>query len=461
MIPITGRRHVIRSLVGGSILMPAILAHLLEKHVRAVDRDGALDPLAPKPPHFAPRAQRVIFLFMSGGVSHLDTFDPKPRLVADATAGSRAPNGRSYLRPYWEFRPRGQSGIEVSSLFPHLAGCVDDLCLIRSMRGQHNDHFQATLGIHTGSVSVSRPSLGSWVSYGLGTENQNLPSFIVLAPLLSYAGSQVFSADFLPGCHQGTRVLAGPEPIPNLVRRAPSGRVQAAELALLDQLNRRHLLDSRGSEAALAARMQLYDTAFGMQMAAPEALELGRESDATLRLYGLERGSTQKFGWQCLVARRLIERGVRFVELIDSGSSNNWDSHSDMRAQEPLARNVDRPIAGLLADLKGRGLLDDTLVVWTTEFGRTRWIDGPTGRSHHNAAYCSWLAGGGVRGGVVHGKTDDHGARIVEDEVHVHDLHATILHLLGLDHQRLTFRHAGRDFRLTDVHGRVVHEILA
>jgi hypothetical protein len=448
---------MIRSLVGGSLLMPGIIAQLLADEARGDEAD----PLAPRAPHFPARARRVIFLYMSGGVSHMDTFDPKPRLIADAGKPvSNRPGARPYLGPFWEFKPRGESGTEVSELFPNIAGCVDDLSLIRSMHGDHNDHFQATLGVHTGSVSVARPSLGSWVSYGLGTVNRNLPSYVVLAPQLPYAGSQVWSADFLPGCHQGTRVLAGPEPVLDLNRRSPSLSVQEAELALLDRINRRHQHD-RPAESALAARIRSFETAFGMQQAMPEVLDLSRETAATLSLYGLERGSTRGFAWQCLVARRMVERGVRFVELIDSGTTRNWDSHSDMKAHEPLARNVDRPIAGLLRDLKSRGMLDDTLVVWTTEFGRTPHTDGPTGRSHQATAYSSWLAGGGIKGGIVHGKTDDYGARVVEDGVHVHDFHATILHLLGFDHERLTFRHAGRDFRLTDVAGRVVEEILA
>jgi hypothetical protein len=450
------RRQIVRSLVCGSILMPGVFAQLLADAAGAAD-----DPLAPKAPHFPGRAKRVIFLFMTGGVSHLDSFDPKPRLFADAGKPTvKAANGRSFLPPLWEFRPRGQSGIEVSELFPHIAECVDDICLVRSMHGDHNDHFQATLGIHTGSVSFARPSVGSWVSFGLGTHNRNLPSFVVLAPQLPYAGSQVWSSDFLPACHQGTRVLAGSDPIPNLIRRAPTGELQQMELSLLERINRKHL-GTRPAEPALEARIRSFETAFGMQREMPDVIDLSQESDATLKLYGLTRGSTAGFGWQCLIARRMAERGVRFIELIDVGASRNWDAHADMHTHEPLARNVDQPIAGLLKDLKQRGMLDETLVVWTTEFGRTPFTDGPRGRSHHAAAYSSWLAGGGVKGGFVYGRTDDYGGKVVENPVHVHDFHATILHLLGFDHERLTFRHSGRDFRLTDVHGRVVRDLLA
>jgi hypothetical protein len=439
------------------MLLPGIIAHLLADEARAADETN---PLAPKAPHFPAKAKRVIFLYMSGGVSHMDSFDPKPRLLADAENGVLAPGGRPYMKPLWEFKPNPRCGAEVSDLFPYVRDVMDDICLIRSMRGDHNDHFQATMGVHTGSVTFKRPSIGSWVSYGMGTVNQNLPSFVVLAPQLPYAGSQVWDSDFLPGPHSGTRVMAGTEPIPDLTRRSPSPKIQELELGLLDRFNRKHL-KRHPSDSVLAARIKSFETAYGMQREMPEVLDLSKETDSTLKLYGLERGSSKGFAWQCLVARRLIERGVRFVELIDVGASNNWDAHDNMKSHGPLARNVDQPIAGLIKDLKSCGLLEDTLVVWTTEFGRTPVTDGPTGRSHHNSAFSSWLAGAGVKGGLVYGKTDDYGGKVVENEVHVHDFHATILHLLGFDHTKLTFRHAGRDFRLTDVHGNVVKEILA
>ena len=454
------RRTVVRSLAAGSILLPGIIQNVLADEAKG-NYAGGVNPLAPRAPHFPAKAKRVIFMYMSGGVSHMDSFDPKPRLFADGGKPMNGkPGGRPYLKPFWDFKPGGSCGTEVSDLFPYVRECMDDVCLIRSMHGDHNDHFQATLGIHTGSVSFARPSIGSWVSYGLGTDNQNLPSFVVLAPYLPYCGSQVWSSDFLPGCHQGTRVLAGPEPIPDLGRRAPTQSIQEMELGLLDQFNRKHQV-GREANPALAARIKSFETAFGMQQSMPGVLDLSKESDSTLAMYGLERGGTKGFAWQCIMARRLIENGVRFVELIDTGSSNNWDSHDNMRRHGPLAKNVDQPIAGLLKDLKQRGLLEDTLVVWTTEFGRTPFTDGPTGRSHHKDAFSSWLAGAGVKPGMVFGKTDEYGAKVVEDGVHVHDFHATILHLLGFNHEKLTFRHAGRDFRLTDVSGRVVNEILA
>jgi hypothetical protein len=459
--------------VGGSLLMPAILSELLAEGQAAPARDA--DPLAPKPPRFRARAKHVIFLNMSGGVSHVDSFDYKPRLFTDHNKPYRvpprmleafAPDNRSvekyFKRPQWDFKRRGRSGLWISELFPYIAECADDLCLIRSMRNDHPDHFQATLGIHTGSVTFPRPSVGSWVSYGLGTANRNLPSFIVLAPQLPYAGGEVWASNFLPGCHQGTRVVPGPEPMPNVRRRQPAAGLQEMELGLTQALNRRHLA-GRGDDPALAARIRSFETAFGMQAAAPEAFDLTREADATLRLYGLKRGDMHGFGWQCLVARRLVERGVRFVELIDTGASNNWDSHGDMVEHGRLARNVDRPMAGLLRDLKQRGLLAETLVVWTTEFGRSPFntAKDAKGREHHAEAFASWMAGGGVRGGLSYGVSDDYGCTVEADEVHIHDFHATILYLLGLDHERLTYRHAGRDFRLTDVAGRVVHEVVA
>ncbi len=453
------RRQLLRSLFSGSIMMPAVFAHLLAADGRAMEL-GEDNPLAPKRPHFTPKAKRVIFIYLPGGFSHVDSFDYKSKLIEDANKGRLYQGRRVLLAPLWEFKPRGKSGTMISDLFPHIAECADEVCVINSLRGDHNDHYQATLGIHTGSVTFKRPSIGSWVSYGLGTENQNLPSFVVLAPQLPYAGTQVWDADFLPAVHQGTRVVAGEEPVPNLNRRSPSAKIQEAELSLLERFNLRHQR-SRAHDSELAARIKTYETAFGMQQEMPEVLDLSKETEATLKLYGLERGQRTGFGWQCLVARRMAERGVRFIELIDVGASKNWDAHSDMKSHQPLARNVDKATAGLLKDLKSRGMLDETLVVFTTEFGRTPTAEGDYGRGHHCYAYSSWLAGGGIKGGIVYGKTDDYGMKIAEDEVHVHDFHATILHCLGFDHTKLTFRHGGRDFRLTDVHGSVVKAILA
>jgi hypothetical protein len=438
--------------MGGSLVLPGIISDLLAKGAESVFGN----PLAPHLPHYEPKAKRVIFLYMSGGVSHLESFDYKPKLAADA---GKQYKGRTLLGPQFKFRKYGQSGIEVSELFPHMSQCVDDLCVIRSLKVEHFEHFQATTGIHTGSWTVKRPSIGSWISYGLGTENQNLPSFVVLAPYLPYAGTQSWDADFLPAVHQGTRVQPGEEPVRDLKRRSPTLEIQEAELDLLARFNRKHQ-QARSEDSRLAARIRSFETAFGMQNSMPEVLDFSKETDATLQLYGLERGSKKGFAWQCLVARRMAERGVRFVELIDSGSTNNWDSHGNMQEHVPRAKNVDQAIAGLLIDLKSRGMLDDTLVVFTTEFGRTPHTDGPTGRSHHPHVFSSWLAGGGVKGGMVYGESDDYGYDVAKDLVHAHDFHATILHLLGLDHERLTYRYAGRDFRLTDVHGEIVKPLL-
>lgn len=430
------------------------------------------DPLAPRDPHFPARAKNVIFLFMTGGVSHVDTFDPKPALTRDHGKEIKADHPeiqdrpgyeRIYLkRPQWTFSHHGKCGTEVSELFPHVGRCVDDIAVIRSMHTSHSNHYNATLGMHTGSYAFARPSLGSWISYGLGTMNRNLPGFVVIAPKQTYAGSQVYANDFLPAAHQGTFVMPGAQPVANVSPRVPTNR-QALELAALREINQNHLDSRGGKDPLLEARLRTFETAFGMQMAVPEAFDFSRESEATLRSYSLKPGQTSGFGWQCLAARRLVERGVRFVELIDTGSSGNWDAHGDMMSHVGLAKNVDQPIAALLQDLKQRGLLDETLVVWTSEFGRTPFNNtaDAKGREHHPWAFSSWLAGGGVRGGIVHGSTDEHGMRAVEHPVHVHDFHATILHLMGFDHERLTYRHAGRDYRLTDVEGHTVKELLA
>jgi hypothetical protein len=452
------RRDAIRSLVGGSLLLPGLLSQLLAESAPA-------DPLAPRPSHFPGKAKRVIFIFSNGGVSHMDTFDPKPKLFAAdgktvGVGGGLSNQQRVLLKPGWEFRPGGKCGTPVSDLFPYLRECMDDVCVIRSMKSDDNEHYNATLGIHTGSFFFSRPGLGAWVSYGLGTVNHNLPSFIVLAPQLPYAGLQIFNNDFLPAYHQGVRVIPGKEPIADLKPRTQQGGVQELELGLAEAFNKKHL-QARAEDSNLAARIRTFETAFHMQTEAREAFDLGQESDDTHALYGMKRGETAGFGWQCLVARRLAERGVRFVELVDGSSSDNWDQHADMAEHAKHAKAIDQPIAGLLKDLKRRGMLDDTLVVWTTEFGRTPGVDGTKGRGHHGACFSSWLAGGGVKGGLAYGATDEIAATVVENKVHVHDFHATILHLLGLDHTRLTYRHGGRDYRLTDVYGNVVQDILA
>jgi hypothetical protein len=434
--------------------MPGLLSDLLA----AED-----DPLDPKKPHFSPKAKRVIFLFMTGGVSHVDTFDPKPFL--NKNHDKPMTKGRRYYKGSgWGFKKHGQCGMEFSDLFPHIGGMADDICMIRSMQNINGDHFGATIGLHTGSDTFKRPSIGSWVSYGLGTYNANLPSFMVISPGLPYAGGQVWGSDFLPVLHQGTRIIPGPEPIANMRQRKLTAAQQREELGLLEFFNRQHL-KGRENDSNLRARIKSFETAAGMQTAAPEAFDLSKENEATHKLYGLKRGDTKSFAWQCMVGRRLIERGVRFVELIDGDTriDYNWDAHANMTNYDRLARNVDQPIAGLLKDLKDRGMMEDTLLVFATEFGRGPFqpTPGVNGRGHHSRVYSSWLAGAGIKGGMIHGASDELGDNVAKDVVTVHDFQATILHLLGIDHERLTYRHAGRNFRLTDVHGNVVKPILA
>ena len=433
----------------GSLLMPGVLSELMAA-------EG--DKPQPHVLHHPPKAKAIIMIYATGGVSHIDTFDPKA--PADGRDGSGADKLMGNL---FGSARNAECGTEVSNIFPHLREVMHEVCLIRSMKASHFDHSEATLGMHTGSPTFARPSMGSWISYGLGTINQNLPSFIVIAPHLPYGGTQVYASDFLPAIHQGTRVFPGDRPIANLHAPGQSGAVQDLEFDLVDALNQRHF-SSRTHDSALAARIRSFETAFQMQQAAPEAFDLSQEPEHIRQLYGLDRktkGAGADFSWQCLVARRLVERGVRFIELIDSGSRPNWDSHGEMQEHADLAYNVDQPTAALISDLKQRGMLDETIVLWATEFGRTPTKEGKNGRGHHRDCFSIWVAGGGFRGGHVHGATDEIGKYTVEAPVEVHDVHATVLHQLGLDHERLTFRHAGRDFRLTDVHGHVLHKLLA
>lgn len=424
----------------------------------------------PAKPHHTPRAKRVIFLYLTGGVSHVDSFDYKPQLFADDEKTITVDNWqglggdfkRHLKKPDWTFRPGGNSGVMVSDLFPHMRSIVDDLCVIKSMESDHTNHYEGTLGMHTGSWTFARPSIGSWVSYGLGTENANLPSFMVLAPAAPYAGPQTWGNDFLPGTHQGTHIVPGPKPIENVAPRGNKGTLQTLEMKRLIARNKARLAERPG-DSALEAQIQALETAFRMQYVAPEAFDIGQEAQHTLNLYGIDEDTNTGFGWQCLVGRRLAERGVRFIELIDTGSSGNWDSHGNMADHGRLAPNVDQPIAGLITDLKQRGMLDDTLVVWTTEFGRTPYqVDNNhPGREHHHQVFSSWMAGAGLKGGFTYGESDEHGIAVAEDRCHVHDFHATILHLLGLNHEELTYKHAGRDYRLTDVHGEVKTELFS
>jgi len=463
------RRSFIRSVVMGSPLFPGIVSQLSTGIVRANSHLETQNQI-PSPHHVA-KAKNIIFVFFSGGVSHLDSFDPKPALIRDHGKQIKLDHPEIKDRPGYEkiflkrttlpFSAPNKAGIPVSALFPNLAKGMDRIALIRSMHTDHSNHYNATLGMHTGSFNQGRPSMGSWVSYGLGTLNNNLPSFMVLAPQDPYAGTQLWGSDFLPGKNQGTRVGSMTEPIPDLAPRMPKDK-QIKELALLAKRDKRHE-SSRQTDPQLVARIKSFETAFGMQTEAPEAFDLSREHRSTKAAYGLGVEPTNAFAWQCLQARRLVERGVRYVELIHTGSSGNWDSHGDMKDHERLALQVDKPLAALMDDLSQRGMLEETLVVWTTEFGRTPFnntADAP-GREHHPWAFSSWMAGAGVKPGMIYGGTDEYGVRSVDQPVHVHDFHATILHLLGMDHLKLTYRHSGRDFRLTDVAGEVVSGILA
>ncbi len=447
------------------------LASLLGE-TRSEASDSNVNPLAAKPSVFPARAKRVIFLFMHGGPSQVDTFDYKPRLERDHGKPLPFSKPRVFssqtghlLKSPWKFSQHGQSGAWVSDLFPHVAARVDDLCFLKGMHGSNSRHGGALLELHTGSDTFVRPSLGSWVSYGLGTENRDLPSFITICPTLTHGGVNAYSSAFLPAIHQGTPIGNAGTPsdqalIP-FIKNADETPVdlQRLELDLLREMNGRQLAVT-GPAAALEGRINSFELAFRMQMAAPELQDIRGESEATRKLYGLDDPVTANFGRQCLMARRFSEAGVRFLQVTHS---YKWDQHSELtRDHAKNAREVDQPIAGLLTDLKARGLLEETLVLWGGEFGRTPVTElNGDGRDHNPQGYTMWLAGGGVKPGCSHGATDDYGYFAVQDKVHVHDLHATLLHLLGLDHEKLTYRYAGRDFRLTDVHGHVVHEIFA
>jgi hypothetical protein len=433
-------------------------------------------PLAPKTPHHRPRARRVIFLFMHGGPSQTDTFDYKPRLNREdgqpcpfklpnrsAADGEKSKKVPPLLGSPWKFRQHGDSGLWVSDLLPEIATCTDDLCVIRSLHTEGQAHGEATLRLHTGASNLVRPSVGSWVTYGLGSENGNLPGFVTICPPRAHGGVQNYSSAFLPAAYQGTAIGTADVPIaqaeiPFLKNLDMSPARQRRQLDLIQRLNREHLADAR-RDPNIEGLIESFELAFRMQSQAPGLMQLEGESAATKALYGIGQKETDDFGRQCLLARRFAEAGVRYIQV---STGYKWDQHKDLvPGHTKIARATDRPIAGLLKDLKGRGLLDDTLVIWGAEFGRTPFAEGGNGRDHNPQGFTMWLAGGGVRGGMAHGETDEYGHRAIADKVHVHDLHATVLHLLGLNHERLTYRYSGRDFRLTDVYGEVVQAILA
>jgi hypothetical protein len=453
----------------GAIALTALLG---DKAYGAVARKGD-SGLAPRAPHYAPRAKNVIFLYMDGGVSQVDSFDPKPRLRADhgkPFAMKMEPtqfdnNGNTYGNP-WDFRQYGQSGIPVSDLFPHTGGVVDDLCIIRSMVSNFSEHNAANYFLHTGHGLQGRPSMGAWATYGLGSENQDLPGFVVLnGGLIPSGGHDNFGSGFLPAAYQASYLRNADPALANVVPEEIAPGQQRGKLNLMRQLDE-IAIGRMGSDDQLEAAIANYELAFRMQAAVPDLTDIRGESDATRRLYGMEAEypQTRAYGRQCLMARRLIERGVRFVEItcppIDG--VDRWDAHADLEKNHSLnARAVDQPIAGLITDLKSRGLLEETLVLWAGEFGRTPFSQGANGRDHNPFGFSIWMAGAGIKPGIIHGETDEYGYKAITNKVEVHDLHATILHLLGFDHTRLTFHYSGRDMRLTDVHGNIVHEILA
>jgi hypothetical protein len=451
------------------------LAGLLDEESRAAENGAAETGPTPhdlrvRPSHFPAKAKRIIFLFMHGGPSQMDTFDYKPQLQKDDNKPLPFSKPRvvsaetgNLLKSPFQFKQYGDSGFHVSELFPHIATHVDDLCFINSMHGSNSRHGAALLELHTGSDTFIRPSMGSWLSYGLGSENQNLPGYVTICPSLTHGGANNWSSSFLPAIYQGTRIGNAGTASENakipFIQGSTSQDIQRYELDLLKQINRQRR-NQTGPDDQLDARIESFELAFRMQAEAPAIQDISDESQATLNMYGLDAEPTKDFGLQCLMARRFAEQGVRFIQL---SHSYKWDQHGDLKnAMTQNALEVDRPISALLHDLKRRGLLEDTLVWWGGEFGRTPVSQGDrNGRDHNPHACTMFLAGAGVKQGIQYGETDEYGYYAIKDKVHFHDLHATLLHLMGLDHKKLTYRYAGRDFRLTDVYGEVVHDILS
>lgn len=462
--PLT-RRQMLAQWAGG--FGAVAFASLFGEQTAAADVEN---PLAVRTPHFKPRATSVIFLYMDGGPSQVDTFDPKPRLdrehgqpIKMKIPATQFDDVGAVLRSPWAFHNYGESGIPVSELFPHVAECVDDMAIIRSMTADFSEHTNANYFLHSGLGMQGRPSMGAWAVYGLGTACQDLPGFLVLnSGMIPPGGMDCFTSGFLPAAYQGSMFRNGAAPISDLERTEPSSEAQQAKLALLRKLDH-GVLGRLGPDDKMESAVANYELAFRMQAAVPELMDLRGETAATKALYGLDEPETEVYGRQCLLARRMVESGVRFIELLcpDTGH-DRWDQHGNLRnGHAANARAVDKPIAGLLKDLKSRGLLETTLVVWAGEFGRTPMAQGGDGRDHNPFGFSIWMAGGGVKGGTVYGATDEYGYYAVENKVTVHDMHATILHLLGMDHKRLTYRFSGRDYRLTDVYGEVVHGVLA
>ncbi len=465
--PLTRREMLARCAGGfGAVALAALLDDPAYGDAPSRDRD----PLAPRLTHHEAKAKSVIFLFMDGGPSQVDTFDPKPALakyhgkpMPVKVLPTQFNNNGNVLQSPWKFRQYGQSGIPVSDLFPNVATCVDDLAVVRSLTSNFSEHTNANYFIHSGHGQQGRPSMGSWVTYGLGSECRNLPGFIVLnSGLIPPGGLDCFGSGFLPAAYQGSVFQNGNPPVADLERGERSDKLQRDKLALLRKLDRK-VAERMGSDDRLEAAIANYELAFRMQSAVPDLVDLRGETEATKKLYGIGERHTDVYGRNCLLARRLVERGVRFIEVTCvSVGHDRWDQHANLKAgHEDNARAVDKPIAGLLKDLKARGLLESTLVIWGGEFGRTPFAQGSNGRDHNPYGFTMWLAGGGAKGGTIHGATDDFGYHAVDAKAEMHDLHATMLHLLGVDHKRQTVRFGGRDMRLTDVHGEVMKPVVA
>jgi hypothetical protein len=467
-VPTTRRRLLQQAATGFGA---TALAALRQEPAYASQQPRADGPFAPKRPHFAARAKHVVFLYMDGGPSQMDTFDPKPRLAAENGQPFKMPiqptqfdNNGNTLGPLWKFRNYGESGLPVSDLFPNVGQCADELCVIRSLTSQFSEHTSANYFLHTGHGLQGRPSMGAWAAYGLGSECQDLPGYIVLnGGSIPPGGLECFGSGFLPATYQGSVFKKGATPVADVQRLEPTESAQLRKLELMRRLDR-GALERAGEQDALESAIANYELAFRMQTTVPDLMAIDHESKATQELYGLfhKWPGTQAFGHACLVARRLIERGVRFIQLTcPDGNGDRWDQHSGLKdGHEKNAVSVDQPIAALITDLKARGLLDETLLLWAGEFGRTPFAQGTDGRDHNPFGFTVWMAGGGVKGGMAYGATDEYGYHAIENKLEMHDLHATVLHLLGIDHTRLTVRFSGRDMRLTDVFGNVVHDIV-
>jgi len=474
--PVATRRQLLQSAACGfgSLALTGLAA---QSHA-AAKSSGFKNPLAAREPMFAPRAKRVIFIFMQGGPSQVDTFDYKPALEkydgqklefkdARKIARNDMTGKELVMKSLWKFRQYGETGHWVSDLFPHIGQHVDDLCFVHSMHTNGVAHGPSTIFLHTGNLNLVMPSMGSWITYGLGTENENLPGFVTISPSAGNGGPRNYANAFLPACYQGTALGRAGQPSQEarfqfIQNQQWSPAMQRQQLALLRKINQQQQSFNQFNDE-LSAVMSSFELAFRMQQNAPGLTDLTKETEATFQMYGIDEPETEDFGRQCLLARRMAEAGVRYIQVTYGDNTNNprWDQHSKIQRHAFHAKATDKPVAGLIADLKARGLLEDTLIWWGGEFGRNPFSQNNDGRDHNPKGFTHFLCGGGVKAGYSHGTTDDFGHAAIEKKVHMHDLHATILHLLGMDHEKLTYRHAGRDFRLTDVEGHVVKDLFA